>query len=153
LCGFSPGWTWNRWSFASNILHAFNGVMVSYWILYLYLLLPFFPVEFSSDTQKYDCSVHSGTWKTVRHKALNIQSLLRPWKKIRYSTTKGISQITFIRVADKDIKWAHCYECRYYCNVWCLVKPTTSCDKCHLTQEIQRCVFCYCKLLLIVFVC
>jgi len=29
-----------------------------------------FPVAFSTDTQTYDCSVHSGTWKTVKHKAL-----------------------------------------------------------------------------------
>lgn len=153
MCGFSPCWIWNRWNFASNILHTFYGVMVRYWNLHLHLLLPLFPWH-SPQTHRHMTVLYTpALGKLSNTKYFNIQRLLRPWKKIRYSTTEGISRITFIRVVDKAITWAHCYECLYYCNVWRLVKPTTSHDKCHLTQEIQRDVLWYCKLLLIVFVC
>ena len=117
LCGFSPDWIWNMWSLASNILHAFHGVMVRYWNLYLHLLLPFFLWP-SPQTHRLIAVLYTpslGKLSNIKH--FNIQRLLRPWKKIRYSATEGISQITFIRVADKDITWAHCYECLYYCNV------------------------------------
>lgn len=139
LCGFSPGWVWNRWSFASNILHAFYGVMLRYWNLHLHLLLPFFPWHSPQPHRHMTVLYTPALGKLSNIKHFNIQRLLRTWKKIRYSTTEGISQITFIRVVDKDITWTHCYECLYYCNVWRLVKPTTSYDKCHDTINSVMC--------------